>query len=70
MLFINNVRMLKLRSVRWAGHVARKDDMKNTYKFSVRRYNATLSATSAAVWQYEVLSVVYVTLSFVEVKFA
>jgi hypothetical protein len=44
--------------------------MKNTYKFSVRRSNATLSATSAAVWQYEVLSAVFVTLIFVEEKVA
>ena len=42
------------------GHVARKDDMKNTYEVSVRRSNATVSVTSAAVWQYEVLSAVYV----------
>lgn len=41
--------------MRWAGHVARKDDIKNTYKVSVIKSNATLSATSVAVWQYEVL---------------
>ena len=54
--------------MRWAGHVAHKDDMKNTYKVSVRRSKAVLSATSPAVWQYGVMFVAHASLSFVEVK--
>jgi hypothetical protein len=51
--------------MRWAGHVARKDDMKSTYKVSVIKCNATLSANSAAVWEYEVLFVVRICYSYI-----
>jgi len=42
------------------GTCSTKRRHENTYKVSVRKSNATLSATLAAVWQYEVLLVVYV----------
>jgi hypothetical protein len=54
--------------MRWAGHVARKDDMKSTYKVSVIKSNATLSANSAAVWQYEVLFVVRIYYSYIRIQ--
>jgi hypothetical protein len=44
--------------------------MRNAYKVSVRIPNGTLSATSATLWQYEVLFIVFVAVSVVEVKVA